>query len=202
MKSVARRPGPLGGDVARDVVSVDGAAPESNRPSRGLHDRTGFEDLLGHRARAAPRPAYMRVLALLQADPAPGTHPQEARARPPGGGALIARGRAAAAVDEEQHDCDRHNRNGRADHNRAGVSRAGSVRTRVLTERWHDTPPRLICILGDTGRREIVDAARNTTATRPAAVPRFPGFDACAPRPDRPRRRGGAPSERSTTRRS
>jgi hypothetical protein len=32
----------------------DGAAPESNRPSRGLHDRTGFEDQLGHRARAAP----------------------------------------------------------------------------------------------------------------------------------------------------
>jgi len=33
---------------------LDGAAPESNRPSRGLHDRTGFEDRLGHRARAAP----------------------------------------------------------------------------------------------------------------------------------------------------
>jgi len=33
---------------------LDGAAPESNRPSRGLHDRTGFEDLLGHRAHAAP----------------------------------------------------------------------------------------------------------------------------------------------------
>jgi len=33
----------------------DGAAPESNRPSRGLHDRTGFEDQLGHRAHAAPR---------------------------------------------------------------------------------------------------------------------------------------------------
>ena len=32
----------------------DGAAPESNRPSRGLHDRTGFEDQLGHRAHAAP----------------------------------------------------------------------------------------------------------------------------------------------------
>ena len=29
----------------------NGAAPESNRPSRGLHDRTGFEDPLGHRAR-------------------------------------------------------------------------------------------------------------------------------------------------------
>ena len=34
---------------------LSGAAPESNRPSRGLHDRTGFEDQLGHRAHAAPR---------------------------------------------------------------------------------------------------------------------------------------------------
>src|SRR5918994_6231883 len=33
---------------------ADGAAPESNRPSRGLHDRTSFEDPLGHRAHAAP----------------------------------------------------------------------------------------------------------------------------------------------------
>jgi hypothetical protein len=32
----------------------DGAAQESNLPSRGLHDRTGFEDRLGHRAHAAP----------------------------------------------------------------------------------------------------------------------------------------------------
>ena len=31
-----------------------GAAQESNLPSRGLHDRTGFEDRLGHRAHAAP----------------------------------------------------------------------------------------------------------------------------------------------------
>ncbi len=30
---------------------LNGAAPESNRPSRGLHDRTDFEDPLGHRAR-------------------------------------------------------------------------------------------------------------------------------------------------------
>jgi hypothetical protein len=37
---------------ARDKYS--GAAPESNRPSRGLHDRTSFEDQLGHRAHAAP----------------------------------------------------------------------------------------------------------------------------------------------------
>src|SRR5436189_217720 len=34
---------------------LNGAAPESNRPSRGLHDRSGFEDRLGHRAHAAPR---------------------------------------------------------------------------------------------------------------------------------------------------
>ena len=36
---------------------MDGAAPESNRASRGLHDRADFEDRLGHRARAAPRAA-------------------------------------------------------------------------------------------------------------------------------------------------
>jgi hypothetical protein len=30
---------------------LNGAAPESNRASRGLHDLTGFEDRLGHRAR-------------------------------------------------------------------------------------------------------------------------------------------------------
>jgi hypothetical protein len=29
---------------------LNGAAPESNRPSLGLPDRTGFEDRLGHRA--------------------------------------------------------------------------------------------------------------------------------------------------------
>jgi hypothetical protein len=33
---------------------LSGAAQESNLPSRGLHDRTGFEDRLGHRAHAAP----------------------------------------------------------------------------------------------------------------------------------------------------
>ncbi len=33
---------------------LDGAAPESNRPSVGLPHRTGFEDPLGHRAHAAP----------------------------------------------------------------------------------------------------------------------------------------------------
>src|SRR5436190_22604302 len=35
-------------------VRLNGAAQESNLPSRGLHDRTGFEDRLGHRAHAAP----------------------------------------------------------------------------------------------------------------------------------------------------
>ena len=30
------------------VLPVSGAAPESNRPSRGLHGLTGFEDQLGH----------------------------------------------------------------------------------------------------------------------------------------------------------
>jgi hypothetical protein len=29
---------------------LNGAAQESNLPSRGLHDRTGFEDQSGHRA--------------------------------------------------------------------------------------------------------------------------------------------------------
>ena len=45
------------------IFSSDGAAQESNLPSRGLHDLTGFEDRLGHRARAAPR---MRVLGSAQ----------------------------------------------------------------------------------------------------------------------------------------
>ena len=38
----------------RCQLSASGAAQESNLPSRGLHDRTGFEDQLGHRAHAAP----------------------------------------------------------------------------------------------------------------------------------------------------
>ena len=33
---------------------ANGAAQESNLPSRGLHDLTGFEDRPGHRALAAP----------------------------------------------------------------------------------------------------------------------------------------------------
>jgi predicted dehydrogenase len=37
--------------------SAYGAAQESNLPSRGLHDRTGFEDQLGHQAHAAPHRA-------------------------------------------------------------------------------------------------------------------------------------------------
>ena len=37
---------------------ADGAAPESNRPTAGLRRRTGFEDRLGHRARATPRRGF------------------------------------------------------------------------------------------------------------------------------------------------
>jgi len=37
-------------DSTGEAKQDDGAAPESNRPSRGLHDRTGFEDPLGHQA--------------------------------------------------------------------------------------------------------------------------------------------------------
>jgi hypothetical protein len=48
-------------------VSAYGAAPESNRPSRGLHDRTGFEDQLGHRAHAAPNPGYQADFAVSRA---------------------------------------------------------------------------------------------------------------------------------------
>ena len=39
------------GSELGEQVWLDGAAPESNRASRGLHDLTGFEDRLGHRAR-------------------------------------------------------------------------------------------------------------------------------------------------------
>ncbi len=38
----------------REPLTRNGAAQESNLPSRGLHDLTGFEDRLGHRAHAAP----------------------------------------------------------------------------------------------------------------------------------------------------
>src|SRR5436190_10169642 len=53
------QPGPgqlyaLGPDTRTESLG-SGAAPESNRPSVGLPRRTGFEDRLGHRARAAPR---------------------------------------------------------------------------------------------------------------------------------------------------
>ena len=44
-------------EPTRYEFTVSGAAPESNRPSVGLPRRTGFEDRLGHRARAAPEPA-------------------------------------------------------------------------------------------------------------------------------------------------
>jgi hypothetical protein len=39
------------------VFLAHGAAPESNRPSVGLPRLTDFEDRLGHRAHAAPKPA-------------------------------------------------------------------------------------------------------------------------------------------------
>ncbi len=44
-KSVGVEGSPFSGteDIRRCRWGVDGAAPESNRPSRGLHDRTGFE---------------------------------------------------------------------------------------------------------------------------------------------------------------
>jgi hypothetical protein len=38
--------------------SVNGAAQESNLPSLGLPDLTGFEDRLGHRARPLRAEAY------------------------------------------------------------------------------------------------------------------------------------------------
>ena len=39
------------------LKASNGAAQESNLPSDGLRRLTGFEDRLGHRARAAPGPA-------------------------------------------------------------------------------------------------------------------------------------------------
>src|SRR5262249_26850274 len=47
------------------AVWLNGAAPESNRPSRGLHDRTGFEDPLGHQARPLRRERTERVPSYL-----------------------------------------------------------------------------------------------------------------------------------------
>src|SRR5438132_3061007 len=48
------------------LKSRSGAAQESNLPSRGLHDRTGFEDRLGHRAHAAPRARLAAARGLSQ----------------------------------------------------------------------------------------------------------------------------------------
>src|SRR5262249_55323871 len=42
---------------------LNGAAPESNRASRGLHDLTGFEDRLGHRARPLRCKRYCELRA-------------------------------------------------------------------------------------------------------------------------------------------
>ena len=59
-RSPAVERSPAGAVFVRPVDRIStwnpayGAAQESNLPSRGLHDRTGFEDRLGHRARAAP----------------------------------------------------------------------------------------------------------------------------------------------------
>ena len=44
-RCTSRHRAPRGPSARRDWLN--GAAPESNRPSRGLHDRTGFEDPLG-----------------------------------------------------------------------------------------------------------------------------------------------------------
>ena len=67
---ISRRRPEQAGEIQHEVCNpFNGAAPESNRPSRGLHDRTGFEDLLGHRARAAPGPPYIRVCGLTQGEP-------------------------------------------------------------------------------------------------------------------------------------
>jgi hypothetical protein len=38
----------------KGLFPFNGAAQESNLPSRGLHGRTGFEDQLGHR----PQPLH------------------------------------------------------------------------------------------------------------------------------------------------
>jgi hypothetical protein len=45
-------------------TSSNGAAQESNLPSVGLPRLTGFEDRLGHRARAAPRTSLASKKAL------------------------------------------------------------------------------------------------------------------------------------------
>ena len=79
---------------------VDGAAPESNRPSRGLHDRTGFEDS----ASSAQRSGLRLVRASMRAsrDPPgpafadPQTPPLTARR---GGLSIPATMDASAAVD-------------------------------------------------------------------------------------------------------
>ena len=44
--------------LQRALFFVNGAAQESNLPSVGLPRLTGFEDRLGHRARAAPQASY------------------------------------------------------------------------------------------------------------------------------------------------
>ena len=71
----------------------NGAAPESNRPSVGLPHRTGFEDLLGHRAHAAPR---LRLPAARDRGIVPKPEPVPTIARgPPAPDRARRRGRAA-----------------------------------------------------------------------------------------------------------
>ena len=53
VRGLARRVRKVGAFAA---ASAYGAAQESNLPSDGLRRLTGFEDRLGHRARAAPPP--------------------------------------------------------------------------------------------------------------------------------------------------
>jgi len=120
-------------------VRFDGAAPESNRPSRGLHDRTGFEDLLGHRARAAPRPPYRRATGA--------STPSRSRR---------CRRRQAARRRSRSRRSRRRSRSGACDPLRFP---AGSCAGRAMT--WillRFLPP-----LGDTGRQKV----RMRTATRP-----------------------------------
>src|SRR6476659_1880137 len=59
------------------ATGASGAAPESNRPSVGLPRRTGFEDRLGHQARAAP-PASV-VAGTVPPGTVPITGPQATR---------------------------------------------------------------------------------------------------------------------------
>src|SRR5213596_438265 len=77
--------------------SSDGAAQESNLPSLGLPDLTGFEDRLGHRARAAPRRGYHCRRGILSRRVALPTRP-----RAPYAGGEPERGRALETAPAEE----------------------------------------------------------------------------------------------------